>query len=279
MPDYPFIEHVAPLVRSQPPPLVMRFLRAAGKGINRHTMLAHGDRTLLSISGGKDSLALALALRLRLRFIPITYHLEAVLINWREYPHTTEALDAIGTYCDLLEIPFTVIEADMQPESFGGRFDCYRCGRNRRRILFEHVRHWGGTPSIATGHHLDDIVQTTLMNMFLRGSFSTMVPVQPFFDGALRVIRPLCEVREELIVAVAQGLHLPVSSIDCPYRTVNIRTQMAPLIAAAAQFAPGVRENIYRSHTNIDHEYLPRQSTQQTGDCESTDDAVQSHLP
>ncbi len=252
-----FSERIQPLLHSQPTPLVMRFLRAAGRGINHHTMFTDGDRVLLSVSGGKDSLALALALRLRLRFIPISYSLEAVMIDWREYPHDPAALQRIRDYFALLEIPFTVVVADMQPESFGGRFDCYRCGRNRRRILFDLVRSWSGVPLIATGHHLDDIVQTTLMNLFLRGSFSTMVPVQPFFEGALRVIRPLCEVPEELIRTITRELALPVSGIDCPFRTVNVRTRIAPIIEEAARINPQVRHSIYRAHTNIDHDYLP----------------------
>jgi tRNA 2-thiocytidine biosynthesis protein TtcA len=249
--------HIRELLYRQPPPLVMRFLRMIGQGINHHAMVGADDRVLLSVSGGKDSLAVALGLKLRLRYLPITYRLEAAMINWREHPHSPEALDRIQAFFDALEVPLTVLTADMKPDSFGGRFDCYRCGRNRRRILFDHVRGWTKFPLIATGHHLDDIVQTTLMNMFFRGSFSTMRPVQPFFGDTLRVIRPMCEVREEIVEAVARDLRLPVSTIDCPFRTKNIRSRIRPLIEEAARINPRVRENINRSHTNINEEYLP----------------------
>ncbi len=257
MHEIPSFTHIRDLLNRQPQPLVMRFLRDLGKGINRHTMIGDGQRVLISVSGGKDSLASALGLRLRLRYLPITYRLEAVLINWREHPHSTTALEAMRRYFDALEIPFTVLTAKMRPDSFGGRFDCYRCGRNRRRILFDHVREWNEFPMIATGHHLDDIVQTTLMNLFFRGSFSTMMPVQPFFQDTLRVVRPMCEVREETIRAVARELRLPVSSIDCPFRATNVRARIRPLIEEAARINPRVRENINRAHTNIQSEYLP----------------------
>lgn len=250
-------EHIRELLHRQPPPVIMKFLRYTGRGINRHEMLGAGDRVLISVSGGKDSLAAALALRLRLRYIPVTYRLEGMMINWREHPHSGEALNSISAYFDALEIPLTIVDAHMRPDSFGGRFDCYRCGRNRRRILFDHVRSWSEFPLIATGHHLDDIVQTTLMNMFMRGSFSTMRPVQPFFGDTLRVIRPLCEVREATVAAVAQSLRLPVHSIDCPFRTTNIRSRVRPIVEAAARINPRARENINRSHTNIDRDYLP----------------------
>ena len=245
------------LLGKRPPPVVMRFLKRMGRGINRHAMIGHEDRVLLSISGGKDSLALALGLRLRLRFLPITYRLEPVMINWREHPHTSEALTALHAFFHTLDMPLTVVDADMKPESFGGRFDCYRCGRNRRRILFDWVRPWSQRPLIATGHHLDDVVQTTLMNMTMRGSFATMNPVQPFFSDSLRVIRPMCEVHERMVEEVARAAALPVSTIDCPFRTKNIRSRIGPVVDQLERINPGARENIYRSLTNIDHEYLP----------------------
>ena len=235
----------------------MRFLKRLGSGINRHRMIGDGDSVLVSVSGGKDSLVLALGLRMRLRFLPISYTLHPVMINWREHPHGIEDLERLHRFFDALEAPLTVIDADMRPDSFGGRFDCYRCGRNRRRILFDHVRPWPGRPLIATGHHLDDIVETTLMNMTLRGSFATMNPVQSFFDDRLRIVRPLAEVREEMVQAVAEAAQLPVSTIDCPFRERNLRSRLKPIVRDLESINPGVRENIYRSLTNIDREYLP----------------------
>lgn len=247
------------LVSSHPSPRFMRFLKKLGEGVNEHQMVRDDDDVILSISGGKDSLVLALGLRMRLRFLPIRYRLHPVLINWREHPHDDPALRSLHDFFAALETPLTVIDADMRPESFGGRFDCYRCGRNRRRILFELVRERSlrAPALIATGHHLDDIVQTTLMNMVMRGSFSTMRPVQPFFDDAVRVIRPLCRVRERMIEDISIAAHLPVSTIDCPFRDRNIRSRLRPVISDLERLNPGVRENIYRSLTNIDHDYLP----------------------
>lgn len=257
------------LVTEHPPRSVMGFLKRTGRGINRYQMIGDGDRVLLSISGGKDSLALALALRMRLRFVPITYHLEAVMIDWREHPHTGESIDDLRRFFDAIEVPFTILQADMKPASYNGRFDCYRCGRNRRRILFDYVREWDGIPLIATGHHLDDIVQTTIMNMTIHGTFSTMNPVQSFFDDKVRVIRPLCEVRESTIRTVTNGCNLPVSSIDCPFRERNIRTKVAPVVAAMSAIHPQAREKIFESLHNVDEEYLP-------ASCGTTNDDVES---
>lgn len=240
-----------------PQPYLMRFLKTVGRGINRYSMVRDVDRVLLSISGGKDSLALALAMALRRRYIPIHYDLEALLINWRQHAHPPEKLAALREFFRDLSIPLSIIDADIYPESFSGRFNCYLCGRNRRRILFEHVAGWEGRPLIATGHHMDDIVETTLMNLCFRGSFSTMKPVQNFFDDRLRIIRPMCIVKEEMIRTVTRRVPLPVSTIDCPLRERNIRSKLKPMIRELERINPQVRENIQRSHANIDFDYLP----------------------
>ncbi len=240
-----------------PPPYISRFLKTVGRGINRYNMIGDGDRVLLSISGGKDSLAMAMAVALRRRHLPIWYDLEALLINWREFPHPEENLARIRALFSELGVPLHIADHDINPSSFGDRFNCYLCGRNRRRIIFNYVSGWPGRPLIATGHHLDDIVETTLMNLCFRGSFSTMKPVQSFFNDRLRVIRPMCLVREESVQAVIDRLDLPVSDIDCPLKDRNIRATLKPMIRQLEMVNPRVRENIQRSHANIDYDYLP----------------------
>jgi tRNA 2-thiocytidine biosynthesis protein TtcA len=240
-----------------PPPYLMRFLKTVGRGINRYGMIGDSDRVLIAVSGGKDSLALALALALRRRYLPIHYDLEAVMIDWRQYPHGEEAIGAIGRFFAELSVPFTVIESDIAPDSFSGNFNCYLCGRNRRRILFEYVQGWEGRPLIATGHHLDDIVETTLINVCFRGSFSTMMPVQSFFDDRVRVIRPMCLVREEVVLSVAQKAELPVAQVPCPLRDKNVRARLKPILRQLHAINPQVRENINRAHANIERDYLP----------------------
>lgn len=240
------------------PKSVRRMYSLIGKGINGHSMIEAGDKVLIAVSGGMDSLVLALLLAGRRRFLPIHYDLEALMIDFREHPHSEEAKDRLRSFFEELGIPFTIHTADMMPASFRGKFDCYRCGRNRRRILFDFVRDWTGTPKIALGHHLDDIVETTLMNMVLRGQFSTMVPNQPFFDGAVRVIRPLCLTPKEKIRNLSERYRLPVSEIDCPFKRINIRERFKPVIGKLREISPDAREKIVHSLTNIDREYLPR---------------------
>lgn len=261
------------LIDGSMPPWVRRFIKQAGRTINRFSMISSGDRVLLGISGGKDSLALALALSVRRTWLPVTYELEALHINWKEHPVHPEKIQAIREYFSALGIPFTSVDASMRPDSFNGEFNCYLCSRNRRRILFSHAAE-RGISRIAMGHHLDDLVETSLINLCFRGSFSTMLPVQEFFSGKLHVIRPLCEVRERTISRLAESFHLPVAKAVCPYDQTNIRSQLKPIIKELSKIDKLTREHIFSAHQftcripqreSEGREFSPERHPQETG--------------
>ena len=167
---------------SSAPPFVQRFVKLAGRGINRFNMINEGDHVLLGISGGKDSLALAFALALRKKWLPIDYRLTAVQIDWSEYPIPLYKKNERMAFFETIGVPFRFIKARMFPQSFKNVFNCYLCARNRRRILFDEAEKSGIT-KIALGHHLDDFAETSLINLCFRADFSTINPVQDFFGG------------------------------------------------------------------------------------------------
>ncbi|MFA5447784.1 MAG: ATP-binding protein [Sphaerochaeta sp.] len=235
------------LIEGPIPSNVMRFAKQTGKAINTYSMIGEGETVLLSASGGKDSLALALALSLRRRWLPIDYTLKAVLINWLEHPIAQEGLELLEEYFTALGYELTIYHERQNPDSFNGDFNCYLCSRNRRRIIFEHCRK-EGIELVAMGHHLDDLVETTLMNLCFRASFSTMLPVQPFFDGKVTVIRPMIEVREKNIASLAKQLELPVIKPVCPYDQSNIRSRLKPIVSSLSHLDPLTRQHIYNSH-------------------------------
>ncbi len=238
------------------PTKIDRFVKQVGRGINRYKMIQEGDRVLLGISGGKDSLVMAYSLAVRLRWLPVHYHLEAVTVDWIEHPLAPEHIEQLENIFASIKVPFRRISTSIRPPSFRGKFNCYLCARNRKRVLFE-IAGAENFTSIAFGHHLDDIAETTLMNIVMQGRFATMNPRQEFFKGRLHVIRPLCLVRESHIRSIADFLELPEIEIDCPLKDINIRADIKPIIESLAAINPHVRENILRSLTNIDCEYLP----------------------
>ena len=231
------------------PPWVMRFVKQTGKGINRFKMIKENDKILLGISGGKDSLALAFALSLRKRWLPINYDLHAVHINWSEYPVTDRQQEDLQQFFKIIDIPFETVTTKMFPGSYIDNFNCYLCSRNRKRILFD-IAEEKGYSKIALGHHLDDIVETTLINLCFRGRFTTMLPVQEFFKGKLHIIRPMCEVRESAVSRLSDNLEFPVCKSPCPYNETNIRSSVKPIISNLSHIDKLTREHIYKAFWN-----------------------------
>ncbi len=235
------------LIKGDLPPWVLRFVKATGRGINRYEMIKEQEVILLSASGGKDSLALALALALRKRWLPIDYTLKAVMINWIEHPIPDVYREKLTTFFTDLGYEFHILDEAQQPDSFGEEFNCYLCSRNRRRILFD----WAakeGIEKIAMGHHLDDLVETSMMNLFFRGNFDTMKPVQPFFGGTIKIIRPMIEIHEHHIRRLVEEYDLPVIKPVCPFDQTNIRSQLKPIVKSLAHIDPLAREHVYKAH-------------------------------
>lgn len=228
-------------------PWVMRFIKDVGKGINDFDMIRDKEKVLLAVSGGKDSLALALALSLRRRWLPITYSLDAVMINWIEHPIEQFSRARLEQYFRDLDINFRIIDEPQFPTSVPENYNCYICARNRRRILFE-IASKQGYRQIAMGHHLDDLVETTIMNLFFRGNFATMNPVQEFFDGDLYVIRPMIEIHENTLSRLAKTYDLPVVKPVCPYDQTNIRSSIKPIVREICHMDRFAREHVMNAH-------------------------------
>lgn len=229
------------------PPYLMRFIKGVGKTINEYDMIRNNEKVLLGISGGKDSLLLSLALSIRKIWLPISYDLEAILINWIEHPLTETQKEKLYEYFDALKIKFRIVDEPMFSDGFKGEFNCYLCSRNRRRILFN-IASNENINLIALGHHLDDLVQTTIMNTAFRGTFDTMHPVQDFFGGKINIIRPLIETHESTISLIAERLELPIVKAVCPFDKQNIRSKINPIVKELAHLDKYAREHIYASH-------------------------------
>ncbi len=238
-----------------------RFTRHVGRGINRFDMIGPGEKVLIGVSGGKDSLAMSLALVERRKWVPVEYELCAVQVEWREYPMTDAEKLAIDSFYDRLGIPFRRVQAGIAPPTFRKKFSCYTCSRNRKRILFEEAAR-AGAAKIALGHHMDDMARTTLMNLLFHGEVATMMPVQRFFGGTVSLIRPLCEVRESEVARLAARLNLPTAPNRCPNADKNQRLLMKEILRMASHVNRHAVSNVYGAPWRINVDYLPRAQAQ-----------------
>jgi len=183
------VDALEAVVNGRISPGLFRVTKTVGKAITKFSMVEPEEPILIGVSGGKDSNFLSLALTIRSRWLPQRNPLLAALIEWKEHPFSASERSALVSYYETLGIPLEIVSASMSPPSFKGKFDCYLCARNRKRILFDFASQ-RGVRAVALGHHMDDFIVTTLINMVTRGFFATMMPVQPFFDGKMRIIRP-----------------------------------------------------------------------------------------
>ncbi len=231
-----------------------------------YAMLADGDRVLVAVSGGMDSLVLAWVLRHWLKKAPVNYFLQPVHVDMEpagDGPGTvartvTGELESIGLSC-------VVLPADLPaPESTGTAAEesgdvCYRCARSRRNQLFGYARmHQYGT--VALGHHRDDIVETFFLNLTCSGNISTMLPRQDLFDGRLALIRPLAYLRKDEISAIGRRLQLATIRPGCPLSGQTRRLEIRELLNHIYDNISGSREHIFAALGNVRTEYLLQSS-------------------
>lgn len=226
-----------------------------------YAMLADGDRVLIAVSGGIDSLVLARVLQLWKTRAPIAYTLHAIHIDMQpagDGPGTVaRRVQAALRYHDL---PCTILPAAWTPDEVAvdkGRVKdvCFQCARSRRTQLFDHARK-NQYPILAMGHHRDDIIETFFLNMLHAGNLSTMVPKQQLFSGRLSIIRPLAYLSKQQVQQIGQALFLQPIRSNCPLSEKTARCRVHEIVNDMEQRSPGAREHIFAALANIRPDYL-----------------------
>lgn len=180
-------------------------------------MIRNGDRILLGLSGGKDSLSLLHVLLHLQKKAPIRFELAACTVD----PQSSEFDPSpLKPYMESLGVKYffesqpIVAEAQKTLTRDTDSF-CAYCSRMRRGILYRVAREHGYNV-LALAQHLDDLAETLLMSMFFGGKLRTMQAHYRIDAGDLRVIRPLVYARERQTRAFAEAASLPVIFENCP---------------------------------------------------------------
>ena len=134
--------------------------------------------------------------------------------------------------------------------------DCFWWSRNRRKALFMLCERMGFN-KIAFGHHLDDIVETILLNQFYRGEIGAMKPKQDLFEGKIALIRPLAYVRETAMEELARQLDITsVGQSKCANDDTSHRMKIKHMLKEFEKDHSYIVKNIFRSLQNIRQDYL-----------------------
>ncbi len=226
-----------------------------GRAIHRYGLIQDGDRILVGVSGGKDSLALLHLLKERKKRVPIHYELVAVHIDLGFDRGRAEAL---RDYFEKegLEYHIEYTEIGKKANSAENRENpCFLCAWERRKKLFQ-LAHRFECKKVALGHHKDDIIETLLLNIFYSGEISTMLPLQSLFKGKMTLIRPLCLVEEKKIERFAKALHLPFGPSGCPHSGKTKRREVKEMIESLSRKNRKIKGNIFRALSNVKLDYL-----------------------
>ncbi len=227
-----------------------------GRAMHTYDMLRHGDRVLVAVSGGVDSLVLAWLLDSWRRKAPIEYELLAVHIDMGF--GTAESASPVALQLDRLAVPYIIERTDFGARALAaenGKSVCYHCSRQRRTRLFDLARERNMT-KIAFGHHKDDILETFFLNLLYSGNISTMVPKQALFNGNLSIIRPLAFIEKEEILQIADRLAIKPVKNPCGLDGSSKRQEVRDVLASLYQGNSKAKSNIFAALGNIRHDYL-----------------------
>jgi tRNA(Ile)-lysidine synthase TilS/MesJ len=236
------------------------------KAFATYHLLADDDHVLIGLSGGKDSLLLAELLALRARISHPRFTVEAVHVRMENVSYETST-DYLQQFCNNLGIRLHLVttrfeesDSDSQhtdseqqrPVTDSGQQRpkskpaCFLCSWYRRKALFNLAQELGCN-KIALGHHRDDIIHTTLMNLVFQGRFGTMPALLKMRKMPLTIIRPLCLIDEADIRRYAELSGYEKVKKSCPYEHDTNRTAIADLYADMERLNPEARYSIWKA--------------------------------
>jgi tRNA 2-thiocytidine biosynthesis protein TtcA len=253
--------------------LERRLLAQLARASQKYRLIEPGDRILVAVSGGKDSMTLLYLLREIEKRAPFAFSLVAVNLDQGHpgFPDRVlpEYFEREGyEYRILKEDTYSVVKQKIP----AGKTYCSLCSRLRRGILYTAARQLGAT-KIALGHHRDDAIETLLLNLFYSGQIKSMPPRLHADDGHNVVIRPLSLCAERDIAAFAAQKQFPIVPCDLCGSQDNLKRQRVKrLIADLERDNPQVRGNLVAALGNVRPSHLFDRKLWSPGDGETSDE-------
>ena len=240
------------------PDLLRGIMKKVGQAIADFPMIADGERVMVCVSGGKDSYALLDVLMDLQRRAPVRFELVAVNVDqgWPGY-----RTDLIAAHLEAVGVPFRMVTDDfasiVEEKVPAGKTPCSLCSRLRRGLLYNLAVEMG-CQKIALGHHMDDLIETLVMNLFYSGKLASMPAVLHSDDGRNTVIRPLAYVPEEALRAYAAARAFPVVSCGCPACGLpeQRRQVVKQWLGQLEEGEPGIKQNMLAALRNVKLSHL-----------------------
>ncbi|MBO7338027.1 MAG: adenine nucleotide alpha hydrolase family protein [Paludibacteraceae bacterium] len=231
--------------------------RAFSQALKRFDLIEDGDKILIGLSGGKDSLVLTELLSQRMRVHKPKFTLQAIHITSEQIGYKTDT-DYLRRFCEERGVNFETVESSSSSDDTGNKAVCFRCSRDRRKALFEAAeRH--GCNKIALGHQLDDVLETLFMNMTYHGTFGAVPPLLKLDRIPFSIIRPLYLANESDVAEYAKSRDYRMTVKECPHSKATSRTEAKELIAEFEKLNKNARASLLKAMSNINQQYLPKE--------------------
>ncbi|MGE4571640.1 MAG: tRNA 2-thiocytidine biosynthesis TtcA family protein [Candidatus Izemoplasmatales bacterium] len=229
--------------------LLAKFIKA----VDEYQLIQDGDKICVAMSGGKDSLLLAMLFEEYKRHyrndVEIIYLMMNSGFKDEFLKNHFSLLDRIGIEQTTIDSKVYEIANQMNPQA-----PCFLCARMRRGFLYSKAKELGCN-KLALGHHFDDVIETTLMNIFYAGSFKTMLPkVKSRNYEGLELIRPMYLIKEHDVKKFMDYHQLIVSHKGCLFQERDNETkrqEMKELISKLRNVYKNIDINIFRSAENV----------------------------
>jgi len=223
------------------------------KAIKDYDMIQDGDKIAVTVSGGKDSLLLAKCFQELRRHGQVNFELEFIAMD----PGFNEKnRELLISNCEYLNIPVTIFKADIFNivDTIAKDYPCYMCARMRRGALYAKAEELGCN-KMALGHHFNDVIETTMLNVLYSGNYKTMMPkLKSSNFNDMELIRPLYYIEEDNIKRFTQNNGLFTMNCGCivaAEKTSSKRKEMKDLIAEMKKTFNDVDKSIFKSATNV----------------------------
>ena len=223
------------------------------KGVKDYQLIQSGDKIAVAISGGKDSLVMAkLFQELRKNGIA-NFDLEFIAMDPGYHPSIKELL---LDNCKHLKIPLHIFEYKVFEiaQEKAKDYPCYICAKMRRGALYAKAESLGCN-KVALGHHYNDVIETTMLNLFYTGNFKTMLPklkAQNFHE--MELIRPMYLIEEKDISDFMENSGIWPLNCACMVASKKIgskREEMKTFIENMKTTFPHVDRKIFRAGHNV----------------------------
>lgn len=224
------------------------------KAVFDYELIKNGDKILIGASGGKDSTALIEYFGMRLKRPDCGFKVKALNIQSDFAPPFPAE---IRKFIEDSGVPFESINVDvLKRVKENQKMSCWWCSTQRRTELLNYALA-NGFNKIALGHHLDDILETFLMNMTEKGNISTMVPKMKYNKWPVEIIRPLCYISESRLVEHAKKCGYYGFTCTCNFQDNSTRKSAREKLEFLTSGNEKIKQRMFNALKNVQLEYLP----------------------